>query len=144
MLKIYTDNAPILRKKASPVSLPISDEIKKLILDMKKVVRKKDGIGLAAPQAGKSFRLIVVNSEDKKFALINPKITRRSFRKEIAEEGCLSLPGFYINIKRPKKITVKYFDEKGKKIKLKADDLLARVIQHEIDHLNGVLITDYR
>lgn len=144
MLKIYTDNAPILRKKTFPVSLPISDEIKKLILDMKKIVREKNGIGLAAPQAGKSLCLIVVNLEDKKFALINPKITRRSFRKEIAEEGCLSLPGFYINIKRPKRITVKYFNEKSKKIKLKAEGLLARVIQHEVDHLYGILIKDYK
>ncbi len=144
MLKIYTDNAPILRKKASKVSLPPSTEIKKLLLDMKETACQKDGIGLAAPQVGKSVRAIIVNLPEKKLMMINPKITRRSFRKDIMEEGCLSLPGKFVKVKRPKKIMVKYFDENGKKLKLKANGLVSRVIQHEVDHLNGVLITDYK
>lgn len=144
MLKIYTNDAPILRKKAREVSLPVSEDIKKLILDMEETVFQKDGVGLSAPQIGKSLRLIAVNLPDKKFALINPEITRRSFFKEKEEEGCLSLPNCFVIVKRPKKISVKYIDEKGQNQKLKTKGLLARIIQHEVDHLNGILITDYK
>ena len=139
-IKIYPDK--ILRQRAAVVK-KIDKEIKRLILDMGKTMLVNEGVGLAAPQVGLSIRLIVVNTKDGPLALVNPKITRKSWSKESGEEGCLSLPDFLANVKRHKKINAIYWDKDGKKIKIKAEGLLARVIQHEVDHLNGVLIIDY-
>lgn len=139
-IKIYPDK--ILRRQAAKIK-KIDKKIKRLILDMGKTMLVNEGVGLAAPQVGESIRLIVVNTKDGPLALVNPKITRRSWSKELGEEGCLSLPDFRANIKRSKKINVIYLDKDATKIKIKAEGLLARVIQHEVDHLNGVLIIDY-
>jgi len=139
-IAIYPDK--ILRQKAAPIK-NIDAKIKRLILDMGKTMLTKEGAGLAAPQVGQSIRLIVVNTKDGVLALINPKITRKSWSKELGEEGCLSVPNFLANVKRPKKISVIYYNTDSKKIKIKAEGLLARVIQHEVDHLNGVLFIDY-
>lgn len=139
-VKIYPDK--ILRRQSAKIK-KIDKKIKRLILDMGKTMLVNEGVGLAAPQVGESIRLIVVNTKDGPLALINPKITRRSWSKELGEEGCLSLPDFRANIKRSKKINVIYLDKDATKIKIKAEGLLARVIQHEVDHLNGILIIDY-
>lgn len=139
-IKIHPD--PILRQKAVAIK-KIDKDIKRLILDMGKTMKEKDGAGLAAPQVGESIRLIVVNTKDGVLALINPKITRRSWGKELGEEGCLSVPDFFAKVRRHKKIKVIYCDENNKQVKLSAAGLFARVIQHEIDHLNGVLFIDY-
>lgn len=138
---IIKEPNPILRKKSKKVA-EITKEIKQLILDMEQTMIESKGIGLAAPQVGKNIRVIVVNTKDGAIALINPKITWKSLRKETDEEGCLSCPDVFIKIKRPKSIKVKAQNKDGKQTSFKAQGLLARVIQHEIDHLDGILILD--
>lgn len=145
ILNIQTgaDN-PILRQKAKEVK-EINSQIKELVSDMKETLESDDNsIGLAAPQIGKSLRIIAVRPDfnKKSFVLINPKIVNTSFRKIVVEEGCLSLPDISVPIKRPLKITVEALNEKGETIKIKAESLFARIIQHEIDHLEGILIID--
>lgn len=135
---------PILRQKAKEVK-EINSQIKELILDMIEMLKKDDNaIGLAAPQVGHSLQIIAIkhDQDQNPVALINPKIIRTSFRKDTIEEGCLSLPDIFIPVKRPIKATVEALDIDGKTLKIKAKGFLARVIQHEIDHLNGVLIID--
>jgi len=108
-------------------------------------VQAANGIGLAAPQVSKSVNLIVVNLEQQGlpiFALFNPKVIKSSKDIDTMEEGCLSIPEFYTPIKRAKKIKIKALDENGNKIKFKARGMLARVLQHETDHLNGLTIKD--
>lgn len=141
-LRILTEPDPVLHKKCSEVSDPSDPFIQRLILNMKETLKKAKGIGLAAPQVGVNKRVIIVNLWKDEYILINPKITYRSRDKEVSEEGCLSVPGIYLNIERSKKVRVKVLDVSGKKIKIKAKGLLARVLQHEIDHLEGILITD--
>lgn len=137
---------PILRKKSEEIQ-KITPEIKGLVLNMIDTCAKADGIGLAAPQVGESLRLFIVRipiSEKKYFTqeFINPKILKISKEKSTKEEGCLSLPNFYTNVERSKKITVEYQDKNGEEQKIKTSGFLARVIQHETDHLNGILIID--
>jgi len=110
---------------------------------MKETMIKNQGIGLAAPQVGRLIRLIVVQIEKGAVAFINPEIVKRSKETEIMEEGCLSFPGFSLKIKRAKEIKVEALNEKGEKIRFKIKGLSARVFQHEIDHLDGILFIDY-
>lgn len=125
----------------------ITPEIKALISDMRKMMVEARGVGLAANQVGQDLQLFVI---DKKLAeengvpdaYINPEITEYSKDGGEMEEGCLSLPEYWQQIKRSKKIKIKALDENGKKIKIKARGLLARVLQHECDHLRGILIKD--
>ncbi len=153
ILSILTIPNPILKKKAKKVSL-IDNSIKEIIGDMVSTLRKVGGAGLAAPQVGKSIRIIIIESksEDKKnnqekkttiplTILINPEIVKHSEEKEKDEEGCLSLPNIWGIVPRYKKITVRGLDRDGKKVKIKASGLLSKVLQHEIDHLNGILFT---
>ncbi len=143
MLKIVTVPDPILNKKTSPLK-KIDQETVELVAEMLSTCRKANGIGLAAPQVGKSIRLCIINLEHiglPPFALVNPKITKKSWRKVEMEEGCLSIPGIYGMVKRPEKVTVDAQNLDGKEISFKADGLLSRVIQHEIDHLDGILFT---
>ena len=144
ILKIITQPNPILRKKSEAVSLKkiTGRELKRLISAMAKTMFRTDGVGLAAPQIGKNIRLAVINSKDGVFCLINPKITKKSWARELAQEGCLSIPGVFGKVKRPKKVSLTYYDESGKKINLTVAGLMARVIQHEIDHLDGILFID--
>lgn len=133
-------NNPVLRQKAEIIK-EITPEIKRLVSDMAETIKDKQGLGLAAPQVGRGLRIIVV-STPLPLVLINPQISKSSFRREAMEEGCLSLPGLYLPVKRAKKVTVRAHDLNGQEIQIKAQDLLARVLQHEIDHLDGILITD--
>lgn len=142
MLKILTNPNPILRRKSQPVADVSAQEIQELIPQMIELMLQKDGVGLAAPQIGKNIRLIVVHLKDETMAIINPKFIKRSIIKEWGEEGCLSVPGKYGEVKRCKKITVKYLDANGKPRQIVAQGLLARVIQHENDHLDGILFID--
>lgn len=141
-LKITQKGDPILRKKAESVKNPKSPETKKLIADMVIAMKKVSGIGLAAPQVGHSLRLFTTNMENKIYAFINPEIKDISTDKIPFEEGCLSVENVWGSVERPKKLTIKAIDENGKPIKIRAKGLLARVIQHEMDHLNGVLFID--
>lgn len=133
-----------LRLKSKKVLIKdiVSKEMRDFLIDMGQTMLEKDGIGLAAPQIGVSKRIVVINTKDGILALINPIITKQSWRKEIDEEGCLSVPGVYANVKRPTKINVEAYDSAGQKIKFEAKGLFARVILHEVDHLNGILFID--
>lgn len=144
ILKILTQPNQILRKKSVEINLAeiTSRGFKKLISAMTKTMLKTDGVGLAAPQIGKNIRLAVINSKDGVFCLVNPKLTKKSWASELGQEGCLSIPGVFGQVKRHKKISLTYYGESGKKIKLTATGLMARVIQHEIDHLDGLLFID--
>lgn len=141
-MKIITYPNKILEQKAKKVKDPVTPEIQKLVKKMISTMQEAQGAGLAAPQVGESLRICTIQNEDEIFVLINPQITTYSREKEICEEGCLSFPGKYINIKRPKRVKVRFVDAKGNKTKLKADGLLARIIQHEIDHLDGILFIE--
>ena len=143
MLKIVTIPNPILNKKTTLVKT-IDASLIKLVSDMIESCRKVNGIGLAAPQIGKSIRLCIINLEHlglPPFALINPRIVRKSFKKIEMEEGCLSIPGVFGTVKRPVKIKVEALNLHGAKSQFDADGMVARVIQHEVDHLDGVLFT---
>lgn len=141
VLEIKKNNEPVLRKKAKGVR-KVDKEIRQLIVDMAQTMAKGHGIGLAAPQVGILRRVIVVHGDFKSqriLGLVNPKITKKSKEKEKDTEGCLSFPGVILEVKRAKEVEVKGLDINGKKIRLKAKGLLARVLQHEIDHLDGIL-----
>ena len=106
------------------------------------VMEKNDGIGLAAPQVGELKRIIVVKTEKASEVFLNPKIIKKSRDSEVMEEGCLSFLNLFLKIKRAKKIELEVLNVKGEKIKIKTEGLLARVFQHEIDHLDGILFID--
>ena len=145
ILPIVTYPNEVLRKKTEEVKFPLTAEVKKLTKDMIDTVRKADGIGLAAPQVGKSLKLIIINLEKNgipTLALYNPKIVSKSFKKIEIEEGCLSIPGVYGQVKRPKGVTVVAQNEKGDVVKFSDEGWVSRVAQHEIDHVNGKLIID--
>jgi peptide deformylase len=144
-LHILPGDEKILRGSNSDITFPLSAEIKKLVEDMKLNVRKAPGIGLAAPQIGKNLNLAVINLEEfgtPVFPLFNPKVLSRSIKKTDMQEGCLSIPNLFGQVKRPARVEVEAFNEQGKRIVLRAQGLLAKVLQHEIDHLHGVLIID--
>lgn len=134
---------PILRQKANKVS-SITPEIKELVFNMVKTMDANDGIGLAAPQIGKSLQIFVMrpDSSQEVMALINPEIIKTSFKKISFEEGCLSLPNITRKVKRAAKIVIRALNLEGQSVEIQAKELTARVIQHEIDHLNGILIID--
>lgn len=133
---------PVLRQKAKRVRT-IDGSIQKLISDMIETMHSAHGVGLAAPQIGIPLRVIVIGlSEEEAIVLINPEIVRRKGER-LVNEGCLSLPGYVGEIKRAVSITVKGRDQNGKEIRIKADELLAEVLEHEIDHLNGALYIDH-
>ncbi|MBU0721948.1 peptide deformylase [Patescibacteria group bacterium] len=144
ILKIITQPNPILRKKSVEISLEkiTSRELRGLISSMAKTMVKANGRGLAAPQIGKNIRLVVINSEHGIFYLINPSFTKKSFARELGQEGCLSIPGVFGQVKRHKKISLTYYSHSGKKIKLTATGMMSRILQHEIDHLDGILFID--
>lgn len=135
---------PFLRKVSEEV-VEIDDEVRALIRDMFDTMEKDDGIGLAAPQVGVSRRIIVVSIDKKgfeKLALINPVIESLSDEQAVMEEGCLSIPDIHADVERSARVVVRAQARSGRLIEIRATDLLARVLQHEIDHLNGVLFID--
>ncbi len=136
-----TDN-PVLRGKNKKV-ITITKDIVRLIKDMEATTAVADGMGLAAPQVGQSIQLCLVRIGDRLQPMFNPEIVQKSTDMEVAEEGCLSLPNVWLQIPRPVSIVVKYMDMKGNEQERMLQGLEARIVQHEIDHLNGVLIIDY-
>lgn len=132
---------PVLRQKAKRVR-SIDRSIQKLIDDMLETMHSASGVGLAAPQVGIPLRVIVIGiPEQEAIALINPEIVRRKGER-LVNEGCLSVPGYIGEIKRAESVTAKGLSPEGKEIRIKADELLAQALEHEIDHLNGVLYID--
>lgn len=142
VLKIIQEGDPVLRKKAETVKDCKSPEIQKLIQDMIATMKEAKGLGLAAPQVGVSLRVFITDVEGNVSVFINPEI--KDFSKELVpfEEGCLSVQKIWGPVIRPKKLNIKAFDENSKLVKIRAKGLLARVIQHESDHLNGILFID--
>jgi peptide deformylase len=117
-------------------------ELRELVVKLRLVMKKANGVGLSANQIGESLSIFVARLGEKFYVFINPEIIKKSEETIILEEGCLSVPGYFGMVERPEKITIVGYDQKGKKIKIKAWGVLARVFQHEIDHLNGVLFID--
>ncbi len=145
--KILIEPDPILRKKCDSLE-NVDDDVRKLMDDMLETMYAAPGIGLAAVQIGILKRIVVIDiskdeTKKKPIFLANPKILKRSKETSVYEEGCLSLPGQFAEIERPATCLIEYVDYHGKKMELKADGLLSTCIQHEIDHLNGVLFIDY-
>lgn len=146
-LRLHTlpQDEPILRAPNKELAFPLSKEILSLIYEMRIAVKEFKGIGLAAPQVGQNLALAIINLEEigiPKFAIINPKVVSKSIKKTDMEEGCLSIPNSFGVVRRPAKVEVEAYTEDGKRILIKADTMLAKVLQHEIDHLNGILIID--
>ena len=154
-LPIYVYGSDVLREKAVEVDLAkegIPEEMKKLVEDMWETMDKADGIGLAAPQVGKSVRVLVVDGtlladdyeylKDFKRVMINPVVEEESDDTSEYNEGCLSVPDIHADIIRPKKITVSYFDENLEQKREVLDNFACRMVQHEMDHLDGILFVD--
>ncbi len=140
ILPIITYPNPVLKRQSLEIADPKDSEVKELILDMLETMENhQEAVGLAAPQVGKSVSLCIIKLDGKTHILINPKIKSKSWKKEVREEGCLSFPGKFIPVKRNARVKVEALDKNGKKIILKGDGLFARALQHEIDHLNGIL-----
>lgn len=162
-LSIITEPNPILHQKCRKVKI-FDDKLKILAQNITETLLSQKGIGLAAPQVGEILRLIVIEYDPKRFAetdnnkqtkkrvnfpiaipltiLVNPKVTSLSKDTEVNDEGCLSLPGIEKSIKRSIKVNVLAYNLEGERIRLRAKNLFARILQHEIDHLDGILITD--
>ncbi len=132
----------VLRKKAKKVS-SIDTSVQRLVKDMIDTLHEASGVGLAAPQIGVSLRIVVIEVPDMKtLVLINPEIVKREGER-IVDEGCLSVPGYRGEVKRSQKVKVKAQDKTGKSIRITGEELLGQALEHEIDHLNGVLYFDY-
>ena len=141
LLPIRTFGDPVLRERAGEIT-KITDVHRRLIADMFDTMREAPGVGLAAPQVGVVERIFVWEVEEEHGALINPEIVKRSRKKFTEEEGCLSIPGLVYPVERNYEVVVRALDENGNEIEIAGEDLLARVFQHEIDHLDGVLFID--
>lgn len=151
ILKIKKYPDPILRRKCQGVK-EVTEEIKNLGWDIVETIEENEGIGLAAPQVGELKRVIVIHpikerspeEKSKKLSqvFINPEIIKRSKETIIDEEGCLSFPGLFLKIKRAKEVEVEALGKEGEKVQIKAEGLPARILQHEIDHLDGILFID--
>ena len=142
ILDIRTLGDPILRQATKPIG-EITSDIQRLIDDMFETMYHARGIGLAAPQVGRTERLAVVDVNDEPLVLINAEITESSSGKSKGEEGCLSIPDIYADVERPKTVTVRALDRHGVAFERQAGDLLGRCLQHEIDHLDGKIFLDY-
>lgn len=145
-LKVYEYPHPILKKKAVPVE-QVDDEVRALLKDMLETMYEEIGVGLAAPQIGVSKRLVVIDQardeeDPHPMYLINPEIVERSEEKVTCEEGCLSVPDQRAEVERHASVRVKYIDYDGNQQDIWAEDFLAIVMQHEIDHLDGILYID--
>lgn len=132
----------ILTTKTRRVKDPLAAEIQDLIPTMFESMHAAQGLGLAAPQIGVPLRLAVIEIKGVRYVFVNPTLSSLSREKIVFEEGCLSLPGQWLPIERSEKVTVRYQDERGEDRKLKASGLLAIALQHEVDHLDGILIVD--
>lgn len=141
IFKILKYPNPILRKKSEEVK-EITEETKNLAFDMVETMKKNNGIGLAAPQVSESKRMFVIQTTEGAKIFINPQILKRTKETSIMEEGCLCFPGLFLKIKRARGVEIETLNEKGEKISFKTEGLPARVLQHEIDHLDGILFID--
>ncbi len=139
--EIRTFGDPVLKSRATPEK-DFDGSLERLAQDMLRIMRENEGVGLAANQVGRLKRIFVAAYEDQEFVVVNPVVEWSSESTEKDEEGCLSLPGTRVQVERPYAVTVSGRDASGTPVRLKVEGLLARIFQHEIDHLNGVLILD--
>jgi peptide deformylase len=142
VLKIRTFGDPVLRQQARPVER-ITALHRKLIADMFDTMRDAPGVGLAAPQVGVLERIFVWELEEESGVIINPRIVTRSSETVSGEEGCLSLPGVVYDVDRSVEVVVEGIDSNGDPVRITSEEMLARIFQHEIDHLDGVLFIDH-
>lgn len=140
-LEIRTFGDPVLRSAATPVE-GFDDSLSNLAAEMLVSMREHEGVGLAATQVGRLKRIFVAGLEDEEYAIVNPVVESRSEETETDTEGCLSLPGVQVEVERPVSVTVSGQDTSGNPVRVQATELLARVIQHEIDHLDGITILE--
>lgn len=139
-LRYYGD--PVLRKKARPLK-GVGPAERLIIKEMIRAMYDFEGAGLAAPQVGIDEQIFVADAGDGPFAIINPEVVKASEKETVLEEGCLSLPGIRINVKRPESILARYLDENGRKVERELTGLMAKIFQHESDHLMGRMVIDY-
>jgi peptide deformylase len=142
ILDIRVLGDPVLREDTKPIA-EITDEIRELVKSLFDTMYLAKGIGLAAPQVGRTERVAVVDVDDNPLVIINPEIVASDSKAAKGEEGCLSIPDVYGDVERPARVTVRALDIEGKEFEIEAGDLLARCLQHEIDHLHGKLFLDY-
>lgn len=140
--KVVQEPGSVLRKMAPVCDGTQSAKLKKLTIDMLDTMREKKGVGIAAPQIGESVQVIIVDTNDGPLTLFNPRVVKTSKKKESGEEGCLSVVGVYGMVPRFVSVEVEAIDVNGQPVHLKATNFFARVLQHEVDHLNGVLFID--
>ncbi|HEY1213370.1 MAG TPA: peptide deformylase [Bryobacteraceae bacterium] len=145
--KIVKYGDPVLEQVAEPVTEFDTDELKQIVQDMWETMYSAKGVGLAAPQIGLRKRISIVDvsageDETKKLVVINPTVTKRE-GSQVGEEGCLSIPGFREQVKRANRVVVAAQNEKGEPIEVEGEELLARALEHEIDHLNGILFLNH-
>ena len=140
-LEVKTFGDPVLKTRAAKVK-EFDEALLRLTEEMLVTMREREGVGLAANQVGRLRRVLVVGIDEDEYVLINPVIEDRSDETEVLAEGCLSIPGIQVEVERPVAVTVSGQDAAGGEIRFEAEGLLARVFQHEIDHLDGVLILD--
>jgi peptide deformylase len=140
-LDLRTFGDPVLKTRAAPVEA-FDESLARLAEEMLATMREREGVGLAANQVGRLKRILVAAVEDQEYVIVNPTIEERARSTEMDLEGCLSIPGIQVEVERPTAVTVSGQDASGAPLRLAASGLLARVLQHEIDHLDGVLILD--
>jgi len=140
-LDIRTFGDPVLKTRAAPVET-FDESLVRLAEGMLATMREHDGVGLAANQVGQLKRVLVASVEDEDYVIVNPVLTNPSTATEPGAEGCLSIPGLQVDVERPTAVVVSGQDASGKPLHIEASDMLARVLQHEVDHLDGVLILD--
>lgn len=142
ILPIHVLGSGVLREQAAPVT-EFDDELRRLVADMYETMDTALGVGLAANQVGIARRVAVIDAEGRRFAMINPRIVTRGGSTASAEEGCLSIPDLFGEVARPEQITFEAHDEHGTTFTLELTGLAARAVQHEIDHLDGIMFIDY-
>ena len=140
-LEIRTFGDPVLKTRAAPVE-SFDESLVHLTQDMLATMRDNEGVGLAANQVGRLKRVFVAAVEDDEYVIVNPVLSNKAETTESVSEGCLSIPGIQVDVERPTSVTVSGQDVWGKPLRLEASNLLARIMQHEVDHLDGVLILD--
>lgn len=139
LIRTYPD--PVLRKETEAIDL-FDSKLMDLIEEMKVIMLESDGVGLAAPQVGVSKKLAIVYYDETLYVLINP-ILLKADGEQVSEEGCLSFPGIFGNVLRPRHVVIEAYNEHGEKLTIEAEDFLARAFLHEMDHLEGRLLIDH-
>jgi len=141
VLGIHLLGSPALREAGAPVAV-VDDEVRRFVADLFETMEAARGVGLAANQVGVARRIAVVDAEGERFAMINPRIVEAS-GKDTAEEGCLSIPEYFADVTRPERILLEALDERGVPFRRELAGLPSRAVQHEIDHLDGILFLDH-